>query len=531
MLLTGSPGGAYYAIARHLQQVVRAQGGALEVLPTRGAVESLYLLAWGHGDFAIVQGDVLESPRHRHARAAVEVVGPLISEELHVLVRQSGEVAELADLRGRKVATGPLGSGTAMTVADVLRVGGVEDVELVHLGLTPGLEALAAGQVDALLYVGATPLPALADRDGLAWISLREEVFERFPLENSPYLRTTQEAPYGWGAGEVETLGVQAYLVRRKEVDPRPLTRAVLAAADPESPHACPLLEGVVVDEEPPAPAELGALPPAPQRDVLRLLSGPAGGSYAACGEDLGQLSDRVRVIETEGSLRNLILVAAGEADLAIVQADVIEEGLLAESTRDHVGSLRLVLPLYEETLHVVARGDGELESVDQLVGLRVAIGETGSGTQVTARRLVRRLGWARGSLVTRAVGGDLAWEAVQRGQLDAAFYVGGQPITRFGEDAGFLAVEGAEGRIEPGSYPWLTRSVPAVSVQALLVARSDADPEVIREVVVAYFARREELLARNPRWEGIDLDKVRNYAGVLPLHAGLSQALESELR
>ena len=76
VLLTGSPGGAYYKIARHLAGVVAAQGGSLEVLPTRGAIESLYLLAWGHGDFAIVQGDVLEAPRHRAARGAVEIVGP-----------------------------------------------------------------------------------------------------------------------------------------------------------------------------------------------------------------------------------------------------------------------------------------------------------------------------------------------------------------------------------------------------------------------------------------------------------------------
>lgn len=531
VLLTGSPGGAYYKIARHLAGVVSAEGGALQVLSTRGAIESLYLLAWGHGDFAIVQGDVLESPRHRAARAEVEIVGPLINEELHAIVRRGSPIKTLLDLRGRKVATGALGSGTAMTVADVLRVGQIGDVELEHLGLKAGLAALRAEQVDALLYVGAVPLPALEEEQGLAWVSISERTLNAFPWEQSPYLSAELQAPYAWEPGEVGTLAVPAYLVRRKDVDPRALIEAVNLAADPESRHALSLLDGVVVDEDPPPPPEFEVIPAAPQREVLRLLSGPEGGSYAACGADLGELSSRVEAFQTQGSLRNLILIAAGEGDLAIVQGDVIEQGLIAEATRAQVESLRLVLPLYLETLHVVVPKDSEVTKLRQLAGRRVAVGETGSGTQVTARRLLRTLEWPRGTLQARAVGGGLAWESLLRGELDAAFFVSRQPIARFDDRARFLAVADGSTRIDPRHYGWLEEGVPAQGVQAFLVARSDADPSTIKELIVSFFAERETLLANNPRWEDVTIDSIEHYAGPLPRHPGLESALEGELR
>lgn len=81
----------------------------------------------------------------------------------------SGEVDELADLRGRRIAiTGTVGSASSYLVGLVLESGGVtlNDIEPVTLALPDTLSAFRSGSIDAG-FVGA-PYKATIDDEGVA---------------------------------------------------------------------------------------------------------------------------------------------------------------------------------------------------------------------------------------------------------------------------------------------------------------------------------------------------------------------------
>ncbi len=68
------------------------------------------------------------------------------------------EIAGLQDLAGRRVATGVADSGTRVTADLVLDLAQVEPAERLSLAPDAALEALLAGEIDALFYVGGAPV-------------------------------------------------------------------------------------------------------------------------------------------------------------------------------------------------------------------------------------------------------------------------------------------------------------------------------------------------------------------------------------
>ena len=83
----------------------------------------------------IVQGDVLEyfrtfendDPELLRPAQGVRVVFPLFDEEVHVVARR--EIGSLADLAGKRVATGQPDSGTAVTAGLILDLAQVQPAE------------------------------------------------------------------------------------------------------------------------------------------------------------------------------------------------------------------------------------------------------------------------------------------------------------------------------------------------------------------------------------------------------------------
>ncbi len=125
------------------------------------------------------------------------------------------------------------------------------------------------------------------------------------------------------------------------------------------------------------------------QRDPVprqvRIATGKQGGLYYAVGGDmqaairkrLGRVPD---IIATEGSVANVKLLMAGDAELAIVQGGAVD-----------MGDLTVVSPLYPELVLIIVRKDQEIESISDLLGHNVALGGEGSGMRASATSLLKR--------------------------------------------------------------------------------------------------------------------------------------------
>jgi TRAP transporter TAXI family solute receptor len=160
-IATGAPGGAYAATGARYSQILASQKVRLEVVHTAGSVENLRLLQAGKDgvDVAFVQGGI----GNPEGQPALMALGSLFYEPLWVFVRAAVPAKRLADLRGRRLAVGPDGSGTRALALELLRANGIPDDPALVLPTSgpEAVEALLRGSVAAAFFVTAKPLPAL----------------------------------------------------------------------------------------------------------------------------------------------------------------------------------------------------------------------------------------------------------------------------------------------------------------------------------------------------------------------------------
>ncbi|MEV7603120.1 TAXI family TRAP transporter solute-binding subunit [Kitasatospora sp. NPDC089797] len=224
-LATGPEGGPYNAFGRSFTEAVTA-GGHLTLTPvsSSASVDNLQMLADGSADLALTTADVAEDAVLGHDTfdhpIGLAALARVYVNYLHLLAPADGPVRGLADLAGRRVATGAVGSGNQVTAGRLLRQAGI-DVRPYALGLAESLDALRSGALDAVFWSGGVPTPAvsaLARELPLRFVPL-DAVAARLRERYGPvYTAVTLPAgAYGLPA-PVTTLGVGNYLTARPAV-------------------------------------------------------------------------------------------------------------------------------------------------------------------------------------------------------------------------------------------------------------------------------------------------------------------------
>ncbi len=151
----GAAGGAYAITAQHFAEALKKEHIEAAVLTTAGSVENLDLLKSGKADIGIVQTGLAGDLGY----GGVHSLGAVFYEPLWVVYRASLSVTDLGDLKGRRVAVGPEGSGVRVLATLLLTEAGLRrgDYDAAPLGGADAAAALRKGEVDAaLLVTGAT---------------------------------------------------------------------------------------------------------------------------------------------------------------------------------------------------------------------------------------------------------------------------------------------------------------------------------------------------------------------------------------
>lgn len=169
-IATGAESGAYHQTALKYVPVFEKAGIELRLRPTAGSVENLQLLAAsardGAGvDLAIIQGGT--APPNAADQGLVALAA-IYYEPLWVFHRGQRGSDDLPDLRGRRIAIGPEGSGGRVLALRLLEANGIANgdaagTQLLPLGGDAAISALQAGKVDALMTVTAASNPRLTD--------------------------------------------------------------------------------------------------------------------------------------------------------------------------------------------------------------------------------------------------------------------------------------------------------------------------------------------------------------------------------
>ncbi|MCX4473404.1 TAXI family TRAP transporter solute-binding subunit [Micromonospora sp. NBC_01655] len=268
----------------------------------------------------------------------------------------------------------------------------------------------------------------------------------------------------------------------------------------------------------------------------IRIATGSPTAVYHAFGQSLAAVLNRelpgvrASVVVTAASAENMRLLGTGDAELGFTQADVLP------TDREEQPRVLAVARVYDDLLHLVTRADGPVRSVADLRGRRVSVGAPGSGTEVTATRLleVARLG---GTAVRRErLGLDGSVAALRVGRIDAFFFSGGLPVRGVEE----LASDSATRIVDLGEWTeplrrsyrevYVSRDIPrsvylvepvtTVANPNYLVVRADLPAPLVREVTRLLMERRAELAAAHPA-AGRMSPRSAIATAPLPLHPG----------
>jgi hypothetical protein len=250
----------------------------------------------------------------------------------------------------------------------------------------------------------------------------------------------------------------------------------------------------------------------------VELATGSTQGVYFRYGTALAGVVESelpgvdVRVRSTEGSVENLQRVAAGDSTFGFAAADAAADAVSGQGPFPAPLPVRAVARVYDEYIHLVVRADSPLRSAGDLRGRRVSVGQTGSGTEIVANRLLAVAGLGgRHDLRAAHLGITDSAEALREGRLDAFFWQGGLPTAGVVSLAGqvrirLLPLGGYAAALRRYSTAYRPASVPAgsypgvpatltVALPSYIVTRADTDPDLAYQLTRLLFASRERIV------------------------------------
>jgi TRAP transporter TAXI family solute receptor len=158
-MATGGEDGAYYFFGRQYRDILARQQVTLEVRRTSGSGENIALLQAAEVDVAFVQSGVWDAA----APTSLVALTSVYLEPLWLFYHRDLEVKRLPDLRGKRLAMGPEGSGTRAMALQLLRDNAMlpPAVEILSLSGPKAVQALRRGEADAVFVVASAQAPVV----------------------------------------------------------------------------------------------------------------------------------------------------------------------------------------------------------------------------------------------------------------------------------------------------------------------------------------------------------------------------------
>ncbi len=246
--------------------------------------------------------------------------------------------------------------------------------------------------------------------------------------------------------------------------------------------------------------------------------------------------------ITSGGSKANIENLQAGDAQFGFVQSDVMAYGYQGSRLFEETGAVSnfsTVAALYMEQVQIVTLNP-DIKTVADLKGKTVSIGAAGSGVYFNAIDVLGVYGLTEADInPTYQSFGD-STEALQDGQIDAAFVVAGAPTTAVTSLAATQKVylvslddEHIDALIASSPYyskyvvPAATYNMPedasTVAVGAVVIARDDVPEQDVYNFVSGIFDNIDELKKAHDKANELSLDFAASVTSV-PYHAGAAK-------
>lgn len=277
--------------------------------------------------------------------------------------------------------------------------------------------------------------------------------------------------------------------------------------------------------------------------------TGGTSGTYFPLGGAIANIENTVNkdagfnvtVNSTGASKENIMLVSKGEADFAIVQNDVTDYSAKGEVLFDApVGGVATVASIYPEIVQVVAAADGGINSIADLKGKRVSIGDAGSGVEANALQVLAAYGLSTDDISVNRLSFKESGNAFKDGAVDAFFVTAGVPNTAISELAvtralKLINIDGSEADQLIEQYPFYTNitipkdvyntaeDIQTVGVRAIIVCREDLNENEVYLFTKALYDNLDELATAHAKGKEFKLEEA-NDGVTVALHPGAAK-------
>lgn len=236
LLVTGGESGTYYAYGGMIANVLSSALGNINITPsTSGAsVANARSINKKEADLAILQNDVfdyayngIESFKDDGKLENIATIGTLYPEVIQIVATDASGIQSVADLKGKRVSVGDLGSGVEANAKQILEAYGMtyDDLGKVeNLGFGDSSTAIQQMVIDAAFVTAGVPNPAIMELNATIAVHLvpvngpeAAALIQKYPYYNAYVV--PQDAYEGKaGLAGVETVAILATLACRKDL-------------------------------------------------------------------------------------------------------------------------------------------------------------------------------------------------------------------------------------------------------------------------------------------------------------------------
>lgn len=233
LFATGGTAGTYYPLGGAMAQVWNEKGLGIHVTvqSTGASVENMRLLDKKAADMALAINNVADDAYNGKGEFKdkpvkdFKAVGVVYSEAIQGFVNADSDIKAISGLKGKKVAVGPTGSGTAVTTKIIFKNYGLDfsEIQPIYATFADAVDQFKDKHVDSAWNVLAVPAAAIQDVSTMRKIRFiniegpeMQKLIKDYPLF-APY-----EIPANTYPGQdkpVKTVSLQSVLYVRADMD------------------------------------------------------------------------------------------------------------------------------------------------------------------------------------------------------------------------------------------------------------------------------------------------------------------------
>ena len=287
------------------------------------------------------------------------------------------------------------------------------------------------------------------------------------------------------------------------------------------------------------------------QTKFVTIATGGASGPYNIIGTSLSEIYAKTfgvnsKTQTTGASVENINLLSQGKVDMAFVMSDVVTDAIEGVNNFSApVNNIQQIAVLYPNVMQVAAAKNSGINTIEDLKGKRIAVGDQGSGTEVNARTLLQEFGITYDDVKVDYLSFAEAADAMKAGKIDAAFFNSGLPNSSImeleqGFDLKIVSVNQDKLKeimtrkpyfntfeIPAGTYG-NKEPIPTVAIMNALLVSSDLSEEDGYKLTKALFDNLESLKNAHQAASAISLADAQK-GMVAPLHPGAKKFYDEQ--